>query len=777
MQKTLVFILLIGFVLQLSAQETLGIGEWEDFQPYKKGTWITQSDTDIYFATALSVMRLTKDELSPTFIGKLDGLSDVGIESIAYDNANEQLIIVYTNSNIDIYTDLEVTNIPDIKNNANIVGSKRILDIHVFDENSAFLSSGFGIVELDLKTLDFGSTIFTEIQVNDMTSDGNRLFAATEEGIYTILIEENTNIADFGKWVKIGSEEGLSEDYAAEWIEVSGENVYTVINEELLVKKGNGSFEYIQDSTINAQDIAYLSKGKGNVLVGLETENPKSKAITIADDGTLKEVAKGCINYTLYGIEDEDHRFWFADRWTGFRYTTPGGGKCEENLSYNTPADEKVSDIAFKDGVLYVATGGVDTENGYKLLPDFNFSGLYQSDGNDWSIYNGNTLPIIRENKIYNMFQVETHPSKDNIYMGSYYEGLIEIDPETGDFTYYDEDNSALQGIIGDDNGRERIAGLAFDQSKNLWINNFGAPRPLVVFGDDGTWHSYSVNSSKGLAECVVDDNGYIWSIEVGGSNGVLVYNPNGSLADPNDDVQRVINSGNSELDGKVASIAVDLDGQIWVGTNKGPVIFDGGSGIFDSENRGTRRKVVQDSIVAFLLETEDIRTIAIDGANRKWFGTLNGIFVQSPSGETQIEHFTTANSPLFNNSIKELKYDGKTGKMYIGTDFGLQVYRSSTLGARNTHAAEVYAFPNPVRPEYTGDIHIKGLARDANVKITDLNGKLVYETQALGGLAQWNGRDYTGRKATTGVYLVFSTGTQSFDNPDAFVTKILIVD
>lgn len=758
------------------SQQQLGIGEWEDHLPYTRAKWVTQSDEQIYFATDLSVMSLTKDDLTPSFIGKLEGLSDVGVDIIAYDNFNDQLIIVYQNSNIDVYTELEVFNIPDIKNNTNIVGSKKVQDIHIYDENSALLATSFGIVELDLQSLDFGSTIFTETNVSDITSDGNTIYAATDDGVYSIVVTPTTNIADFSRWSRLGTEVGLPDSsYPAEWVEVSADNMYVVINEELLIRSGDGTFAYTQDSTINAQDIAYVTKGNGNVLVGLTTANPSSKAITIADDGTMTEVAKGCIAYTQYGIEDEQGRFWFADGWNDFRYTAPGGQSCAQKLSYNTPTDEKVSDIAIKDGKVYVATGGVDTENGYKRL-DFNFSGMYQYDGTDWTIYNSAQLPAIRDNQFYSIFQVATDPSVDEVYLGSYFEGLMELNPETGEATFFNPGASPLQNIPGDP-GRERVAGLAFDSDDNLWINNIGAPRPLVVKTPEGDWFSFDPAGSDFLAECIVDENDYVWSMVVGAGAGVLVYDTNGTLADPTDDQQRTITANNSEIEGLVTSLAVDLNGQVWVGTETGPVIFDSGPSVFDADNRGVRRRVEQDSILALLLETEDIRSIAVDGGNRKWFGTRNGIFVQSPDGENQIAHFTAENSPLFNNTIKKLEYDGNTGNMYIGTDFGLQIYRTETLAARDRHATEVYAFPNPVRPDYEGDIYIKGLARDANVKITDLNGKLVYETEALGGLAAWDGRDYTGRKATTGVYLVFSTGTQSFDDPDSFVTKILVVD
>jgi hypothetical protein len=46
-------------------------------------------------------------------------------------------------------------------------------------------------------------------------------------------------------------------------------------------------------------------------------------------------------------------------------------------------------------------------------------------------------------------------------------------------------------------------------------------------------------------------------------------------------------------------------------------------------------------------------------------------------------------------------------------------------------------------------------LVNNAIVKITELNGRLVYQTRALGGQAVWDGRDYKGRKISSGIYLV----------------------
>jgi len=264
-----------------------------------------------------------------------------------------------------------------------------------------------------------------------------------------------------------------------------------------------------------------------------------------------------------------------------------------------------------------------------------------------------------------------------------------------------------------------------------------------------------------------------------GNNAGVLVYDPGPSIQSTADDQFRLISTNESELTtNTVLSVVVDIDGSVWLGTNEGPVIFDCGSDVFDASRcEGVRRRVLQDSIGAFLLADQQINTMAVDGANQKWIGTRNGLFVQSPQGNDQIAHFTIDNSPLPDDIINALAYDGDEGIMWIGTNKGVITYRTgSTEGARFHRESEVYAFPNPVEPSYSGPIAIKGLVTDANVKITDINGLLVSELQALGGQAIWDGRDLEGRVVNSGVYLVFSADQQAFDRPDSFVTKIMVL-
>jgi hypothetical protein len=168
---------------------------------------------------------------------------------------------------------------------------------------------------------------------------------------------------------------------------------------------------------------------------------------------------------------------------------------------------------------------------------------------------------------------------------------------------------------------------------------------------------------------------------------------------------------------------------------------------------------------------------IAVDGANRKWFGTTSGLFVTSADGREEIAKFNTDNSPLSSNNITALAIR-PNGEVFIGTDKGLMSYRSDATegGTFNKPEDQILAFPNPVRPDYQGPIAVKGFARDANIKITDANGSIVFETKALGGQAIWDGKDFNGRRVSTGVYFVLATNTRNLDAPEAVVAKILVM-
>jgi ligand-binding sensor domain-containing protein len=340
----------------------------------------------------------------------------------------------------------------------------------------------------------------------------------------------------------------------------------------------------------------------------------------------------------------------------------------------------------------------------------------------------------------------------------------------------FNKNNSILQDAGASGTNRTAIGGMAFDEDKNLWISNYDANFPIAVRKPDGTFRNFTNSFANNLLQVAVDQNGYKWFV-VGFNGGLLAYDSGKDLDSPADDRYRLFTTSNSLLPSNtVISLAVDLEGEVWVGTQQGVVSFDCGSSTFTT-CKGSLRTVTVDDFGGYLLETEEVRSIAVDGANRKWFGTTNGIFVQSPDGREQVARFTTTNSPLFDNAITDLAIDPKSGEVWIGTEKGLQSLRAEAVVGGRVNTPAPYAYPNPVQPGYDGPIAIYGLARDANVKITDVAGNLVFEGKALGGQAVWDGRDYLGRRAASGVYLIFATGTLDFETPDAAVTKVVILN
>jgi hypothetical protein len=224
-----------------------------------------------------------------------------------------------------------------------------------------------------------------------------------------------------------------------------------------------------------------------------------------------------------------------------------------------------------------------------------------------------------------------------------------------------------------------------------------------------------------------------------------------------------------------------DRSGDIWFGTDKGIKVIYDGYRAFANGGRGEQSPVTcsnilysEDGIYEYLMAYEGITCMAVDGANRKWVGTTNnGLYLVSANGLEELAHFTTANSPLYSDKISTLAVHPETGVVYIGTAYGLQSYRSTATAAENLPSANIYAFPNPVRPDYEGPIAIKGFMRDALVHVTDTRGHVVFSTTAQGGQAIWNGRTVNGDRVASGTYYVFASDTGGTMRS---VAKILIV-
>ena len=772
------YIILSSFVIchlsfPLLAQSR--IGEWSEELPFAKAVDLVEARNQIYCATqsGLFSYNLTTEEIIKW--SKVNGLSDVDISCIAYSHDHNLIIIAYSNSNIDLLRNNKITNIPAVKRKQ-ITGNKRINSIHVIGDN-ALLSCGFGIIKLDLVKKEVSSTYYIgpdgrHIEVFEtILFNYDSIFAATEMGIYKAALDD-PNLENFRIWKPVTGQpfpNGVYTDLAYYegmlWAShrstsEGADSIYTY----------NGHrwswfpwyFKDIRKMHFQRDNLIVISEFQINVF-----DTQGNRRYHMADYGYQWMSA-----YDV--LMDENDGFWLGDQVNGLLYTSD-----RENFRKvrpDGPWDRKNFHLVVSGSDLWIASGGYDAS--WNNI--WNNSGVSARINGSWKVFN----PTVTSNmgEIRDIIFLAVDPlDPDHLYGASWGNGIVEF--KDGEYVGLWDDNNtdgALQNIYPG-NPYTRIGGLAFDSKNNLWVSNSSVPNPISVKKTDGTWKSFSYGQLLGDAftgNLVITPGDIKW-VQLPKGFGLLVFDNGKDLDDATDDkikkltVNVLYPRGTVKILNDIYSMAVDLDGKLWLGTSNGVVVYYAPYRVFDAGNfYGTQPPVNQgDSLYHALLGTETVTCIAVDGANRKWFGTKNsGVFLTNPDGTELISSFNILNSPLLSNNISSIAIDQNTGEVYFGTEAGVVSYRGTATRAPEP-GEEVYAFPNPVRPGFTGMITIRGVPVNSTIKITDTAGGLVYETESTGGQATWNGNDLSGAPVRSGVYLVFAHSSY-----DTRVTKILIV-
>lgn len=782
--KLLLLLAITPFLLV--GQNVMPIGAWRSFPPKRVGLSVTQSADQIFYTTRAALMIMDKDEIAPQFKTTVDGLSGVDFRLIRYHEPSGQLIIVYEDGIIDLYKDGDIRTVSSIKNFTNITGEKTVNDIFRYDDNLVFMAGTFGVSAFRLDNASFPFTTFMgDANVLSVAVFEGNIYAGTIEGIYRTSIN-NPNADDFSTWDFLGVDAGFPDDYSTNALAVYQDQLYIGINEDIYRLEGGAPVLFSDQD--EAYGLRYFSAEGEYLLAGYRCDLGgcgNGQVLYFSPDGSGDALASGCIGRTNFAIEDQQGRFWFGDEWMGFRWLDNTEDEVCNTFEINSPYSQRVWDMEVYNDTLWVASGAFSSTR----TPVPTDHGMAAFGSGDWTIYNRwtnatfkgfNQADDARDDDVFALIEVAVNEATQKVYGASYYTGLVEIDGEN--VRLFNDTNSPLSNTNGDEN-RTRVSGLAVDDEGGLWVSNYRAleGRPLHRLALDGTWVSFNETCGQNdLFQIEIDPNGYKWIISGSNTSGVLLFDE-GELDNPNDDRCRSFTANNSNVPTNDTNcLAIDQDGDVWVGTNQGIVIFECGGAAFDDNCLGSLRTVDLDGFLEFLFKTQTVQSIAVDGANRKWVGTANGAYLLSPDGKEELLHFTVDNSPLPDNSVRSIALNQKTGEVFIGTDAGIVSYQGDAIEGNRVFSADALVFPNPVRPEYNGPITVRGLATNANVKITDVNGKLVYETDALGGQLVWDGRDYNGRRVQTGVYLVFSSTNPreaGLAQPDAAVAKILFVN
>ncbi len=741
--------------LQAAKAQNMPIGQWQSHLPYNTAVSVASDGFRIYVATQHSfyIQSVVNEETTP--FSKVTGMSDMGMSKIAYDGLTGAVILAYQNSNIDLYKDGIFYNIPDLKLKS-VAGTKRINNI-MTENGLAYLSTDIGVVVLNLSRNEIKETYtFTQnsqtIPVMDFDANGQYFYAATTEGLYRAL-KNSANLQAFQSWTLMDTARIFTAMAA-----VDNKLFLAMPDSMFVVEADTFRHIYTADSTIKN-----LQKGLGAVWVmEINDSTFQGKAWRMNMDYFFIDSLNTGLSYELIDMDPNPDSVKWISNSTGVLQIRKGKGEPYNTIPPDGPGDVTNYDIYVKDKEILIAHGSYDD----RYNPLNNSSGFSVYKEGAWKNYRRFIYPPFGDS-IVDFVNIIKGPD-GSIYAGSTQSGLFILKPD-GTHEYYKQNSFIDPSSTG--TTLYRISGLAFDNNGVLWATVLGGnPNELVARTGDGQWHQFSLPFSRNIphsaAHLIVDDNNQKWFAAPGGG-GVIVYDDNHTPENPLDDqyVQLLAGEGSGGLpDNEVYSLANDKTGSIWIGTANGIGIVNCPSQAIQRQCEAEKRVVQFDQFAGYLFQNEQVRAIAVDGANRKWIGTNNGVWLISANGDAIIERFTKDNSPLPSDIVQKISIDPSTGDVYIGTELGLVSYRGTAVDGGEENS-ELITYPNPVPSGYSGTIAIKGFVENADVRITDISGQLIYRTTALGGQAIWNGRDYTGRRPQSGVYLVFGTnkdGTQT---------------
>ncbi len=748
----------------------IAVGQWRDHLPYNKGVQVADAGDWIFAASESGLFQYHKAEQDIARLSKVTGLSDIGYSAIAWSDDNATLIIAYSNTNIDLIQDGQIINVPDIKDKS-ILGNKTINNIHIKGDY-AYLACGFALVVLDMVKHEIKDTYYlgaegAALNIGDVSTSETEIFACTETGVYQAPLN-GLNLANFESWTQVVD------------IPLGVYNTGTWFNGKLYVNLVADGIDtiYIYDNQwsrsdlLEREEIRNLESTDSRLLV---SSNGSVAEYNVALNRTrlVANYGTGTSSQPAHTTTDDQGIMWIADKNSGLVRLPQN--QNSQIVNVNGPSRMSSFDISIWDNRCYVASGSISAV----WSNQYNRAGLYSYKDNEWLNIGTRAFSETQNLRDYIRVLVDPFDSK-RVYASAWGGGLVEYYDDQF-VEHYDTTNSPIQTMIGHDDVI-RVSGMEIDRnSGTLWLGGSGSSDLVYAKTQDGEWYSYHIEGLGNitLSDIAIDDIGQKWIIAPRGV-GLVVFNDNGTLGNTNDDqsikLTQNLNNGNLTSN-NIYCIATDFDGEIWVGTDNGVSVFYSPESVFSGGDFDAQQILVeQDGYVQYLLENEGVTTIAIDGANRKWIGTVNaGVFLMSDDGTEEILHFTKDNSPLFSDQISCLGIDHLSGEVFIGTDKGIVSYKgTATWGTTEIIPDDIYAYPNPVEPDYDGPIAIKGLIRDADVKITDVAGNVVYATIADGGQAIWDGNNFSGRRAKSGVYLVFASNE---DGKETFVTKILFIN
>ncbi len=746
-------------------------GKWV-LHPIFAGENITNCiDTgdEVYYLASGNLYRYDKETQENEHLNRANYLNDSGVENIYFNADKNYIMVAYQNSNIDVINlrNGDVSNISDIKN-ADISTSKTINSITFAAPNMAIVATDFGFVIINDSKLEVISSY-----ISDKAMEGAMIL-----GKYLIINQGgNFHYAPVSKHIQQMS------DFSSAWVGLVGPMIpigdnrfFVLATDQLAVvtaTEDNGRLSFSATKVASGRPVTVNKMSDGGYVASFKNADYYYTTSAAGDNAARHEGAG------IYSSSEGGSGMWVLDA-QGLKHYN--GDTLTDNILPNAISISGVPfwmeyDVA--NSKLYLTSTADNV-----ILDDLvGVTQINTFDGNFWHNVTPDGVPEPDEGCYWPVMS----PNEDNTYfISTRKKGFLKI---ANDKIVVNLNNASC-GI------NDRMAALRFDSHGNLWIvqtrDNEHPVRVLTPakqaksqitaqdFIFNTSSHIRNLNSEGFKRSQFTIGNGDTKVFTSGQYGEALVLWNNNSDLSLNKSIS-FASGALTDQDGKsldwyeIRSLATDNSGLVWMGTTSGMISFDP-SKAFNADFHVTHIKVPRNdgtNLADYLLDGQTVNCIAVDGANRKWIGTeASGLFLVSADGQQVLKNFNATNSVIGSNEIYQVCCDPTGNSVFVTTPLGVAEYKSdATPGQANFN--NIYAYPNPVRPDYGGPINITGLMDDSLVKIADPSGNVIRSLKSTGGMVSWDGCNYEGDLVPTGVYTILASQA---DGSGGGTAKVLIV-
>lgn len=764
-RKYILTILVLLFAWHSSAQE---IGKWNVYPSYWNATQNMVAGNMVYSLCGNNLLAYDTEDTSVRTFNCLEHLNGVHIACMNYNKQTHTLVLVYTDGGIDLLNDDgSIHYLPDLKEKA--IANKDVNSVHT-EGHMAYLCTGFGYIELDLKEKVLRNTYNLGLNTRNLVLLENNVYLGTTKGIYTCPLDKNKVQKDNWKAISTSNFANLTHFDGMLWGQAY-QKVYSI-------NPTTGKHSVV------SQELARFLRNCGDYLIWASEE-----AICLCT--AQKQITTIKQQNNWHNVSYQNGSFWVSQGDEGLHCYTVQGTTLTHKAGPIQPNSPK-RDLSYRMqwvGNNLLVAGGINTVDAIYNAP----TAMLLKEG-EWT--NFQEMPLKEITKQYPNLRlanttalVQDPQDQTHHFAALHRNGLCEY--RDGKFVkFYNSDNSPLRSILPNSANYYNYvpcAGIKYDVDGNLWMLCSETHDIIRILKADGKWTSLHYDEIDSVSLCddyLMHSSGLMFlNSRRMERRGFFGFDTSGTLDTQRDD-RHILRSTIINQDGTSYSpdefycMTEDLDGRIWCGTNLGVFVIEDATRYFDNDFRFEQIKISRNDgsgLADYLLNGVAISCITVDGANRKWIGThTDGLYLISADGTDMLHHFTTSDSPLISNTIQCVAVHPTTGVVMIGTDMGLCSYNAdATEAAEEMDADDVLVYPNPVKPDYNGTIAVRGLSMDAEVKILSSTGQLVWSGVSAGGTFTWDGRTQKGRRVASGVYHIVANNAEG---KKAIVARIVII-